>query len=453
MNMSATRLSMRSKWWLPVAALATLAVCGLNEVAYQQSRQAIDSLKSHADATGRIQRLLRVVIDAETGQRGYLLTGRQDYLKPYVHSATDSREQLGWLSAYYRKDPEVTQLVRDIRQATETKLSELSTSIVMYEQGRHQTWHELIMTDLGKESMENVRALSQRLLAIEAQRSSHDQDAINRRLLIGRWGVPVATLLSLGGLALFLRQNSKLRAFERLHAMEMKQERDQFEHEVVRRTADLTQLARHLQTASEHERSRLSRELHDELGSLMTAAKLDAARLRRSLGTPTAEVEDRLKHLNEAINNGIELKRRIIEDLRPSSLSHLGLVPALEIQALEFARRSDIKVTSRFESVALTESAQITVYRLFQEALTNLVKYAGATEVDMCVLAQEGRALVSVTDNGQGFDPAVRRGSAHGLMGMRYRVEAEGGALTVRSRPGAGTRIEAWIPFANQVQV
>lgn len=448
MNMSVTRLRMRSKWWLPAAALATLAVCGINEVAYQQSLHAIDSLRAHTEATGRIQRLLRVVIDAETGQRGFLLTGRQDYLKPYVHSAADSREQLNWLSTYYHQDAEVAQLVKDMQRATETKLSELSTSITMYQQGRHQTWHELIMTDLGKESMENVRALSQKLLAVEAKRSSKDQDAVNLRLLIGRWGVPLAMLLSLGGLALFLRQHRQLQAVEHRHALEMKKERDHLELEVIKRTADLTQLARHLQTAIEDERTRLSRELHDELGSLMTAAKLDAARLKRSLGTLSPEVEERLQHLNEAINNGIELKRRIIEDLRPSSLSHLGLVPALEIQALEFARRSDVKVTSRFEAVTLSESAQITVYRLFQEALTNLVKYAGATEVDLCVLARADRAVVSVTDNGKGFDPAERRGSTHGLMGMRYRVEAEGGALTVRSRPGAGTRIEAWIPLA-----
>lgn len=447
MSMSVVSWSRRSKWWLPVVALAALAVCGINEVAYRQSVHAITNLSEHAEATFRIQRVLRLLIDAETGQRGYLLTGRQDYLTPYLNAATDARAHLNWLSNYYKSDPVVAKLVQEVSKVSETKLSELSTSILMFEQGRHSAWRELLLTDMGRESMDSIRTLSGKLMQIELDRAALDRQTVNEHLLIGRLGVPLAILFSLLGLALFLRQGSVLQEAERRHADEIKHERDQLEHEVARRTEDLTQLARHLQTAIEHERTRLSRELHDELGALLTAAKLDAARLRRVLGTISPEAEDRLKHLNDSINNGIGLKRRIIEDLRPSSLSHLGLVPALEIQAQEFARRTDVDVQYAFDPVLLSESAQITVYRLIQEALTNMAKHAEATEVILSLRAEKGRALISVTDNGKGFDPNERRGSAHGLMGMRYRVESEGGSLTVHSRPGAGTRIEAWIPL------
>ena len=119
------------------------------------------------------------------------------------------------------------------------------------------------------------------------------------------------------------------------------------------RTAQLKELAQHLQTIREDERSRLARELHDELGALLTAAKLDVARLKSRLGSDaTADAAERLAHLNETLNGGIALKRRIIEDLRPSSLSNLGLVAALEILLREFgAAQRDRRRPSELEPV------------------------------------------------------------------------------------------------------
>ncbi|MEO8836371.1 MAG: sensor histidine kinase, partial [Caldimonas sp.] len=217
---------------------------------------------------------------------------------------------------------------------------------------------------------------------------------------------------------------------------------------VVARTAQLRELAQHLQTIREDERSHLARELHDELGALLTAAKLDVARLKSRLGSaPTPDALERLAHLNETLNGGIALKRRIIEDLRPSSLSNLGLVAALEILLREFATRSEIAVVSHLEPVELAAAAQLTVYRLVQEALTNIVKYAKAREVDVTLAPLEsGGARVAVRDDGVGFDAGAPRMSRHGLIGMRYRVEAEGGAMRLVSSPGAGTLIEASLP-------
>ena len=213
-----------------------------------------------------------------------------------------------------------------------------------------------------------------------------------------------------------------------------------------RRTGQLTDLARHLQTVREDERNYLARELHDELGALLTASKLDVARLKSRLGVLTPEVAERLQHLNEGLNSGIALKRRIIEDLRPSSLSNLGLVAALEILVREWGQRSDIVVDSQFEPVDLRPSAELTVYRLVQEALTNISKYAHASEVQVRLAASAGRVHVSVRDNGVGFDVSESRTTAHGLLGMRYRLETEGGTLELTSAPGAGALIAADLP-------
>jgi signal transduction histidine kinase len=158
------------------------------------------------------------------------------------------------------------------------------------------------------------------------------------------------------------------------------------------------------------------------------------------------EAAQRFTHLVSSIDQVIALKRRIIEDLRPSSLTHLGLVAALEIHAREFAKRAELQVKTELKPVRLSESAQMTVYRLVQECFTNIAKYSGATTVSLHLESREQQARVCVADDGKGFDAANVRSGAHGLTGMRYRVESEGGHLVVDSTPGKGTRIEAWLP-------
>src|SRR5207237_7291618 len=161
-------------------------------------------------------------------------------------------------------------------------------------------------------------------------------------------------------------------------------ERDLLERQVRERTGSLAELATHLQNVREEERGHLARELHDELGALLTAAKLDVARLKSRLGPqPAPEIMQRLQHLTESLNSGIALKRRIIEDLRPSSLSNLGLTASLEILAREFSERSGIDVTTGLEPVALDGGRQLTVYRLLPESLTNVGKYAEARQVEI----------------------------------------------------------------------
>jgi signal transduction histidine kinase len=208
-----------------------------------------------------------------------------------------------------------------------------------------------------------------------------------------------------------------------------------------------------LQNVREEERGHLARELHDELGALLTAAKLDVARLKSRLGPQAApEIAQRLQHLTEALNSGIALKRRIIEDLRPSSLSNLGLTASLEILAREFSERSGIDVTTGLEPVELDEARQLTVYRVVQESLTNVGKYAQARQVEISLHNYGNHVEVDIKDDGKGFDPQRTKASTHGLAGMRHRVEAAGGRLAVTSAPGGGTRISAVLPTSMGLQ-
>ena len=300
--------------------------------------------------------------------------------------------------------------------------------------------------------MEHVRTLGERLISYETAQVSIGRRSVYETLWLNRIGVSAMAAVSLLALFMYLRQTATLDRALADEARRMDGDRERLESEVAARTAQLKELAQHLQTIREDERSHLARELHDELGALLTAAKLDVARLKSRLGSSvTPDATERLAHLNETLNGGIALKRRIIEDLRPSSLSNLGLVAALEILLREFSARSDIAVDEELEHVELGAAAQLTVYRLVQEALTNVVKYAKATAVVVSLQpAPGGGARVSVKDNGVGFDTAVPRLARHGLIGMRYRVEAEGGTMKLTSTPGAGTLIEAQLPATPQ---
>ncbi|WP_428506705.1 sensor histidine kinase [Roseateles sp.] len=263
-----------------------------------------------------------------------------------------------------------------------------------------------------------------------------------------------------------LRRLAHLAAWRQSCRMEQRRSRQlqaglhrQLDELVRQRTVQLAELTLHLQTAREDERQRLARDLHDELGALLTSAKLDAARIKARLSALPAEPAvalERLAHLVATLNSGIAMKRRIIEDLRPSALAHLGLLAALDILCHEFADSSGLQVHSDLRPVGLGEASALVLYRALQEALTNIAKHAQARSVWVSLqmtagpvpgcTARQDFAELCVRDDGCGFDSSARRGSAYGLLGMRFRVEAEQGQLSLRSRPGEGSTLRVVLP-------
>ena len=440
-----------SPFAFPLAVIAALAMFLISESSYQQATATLDALGERALARTQIQTLWRSLTDAETGQRGYLLTNRPEYLKPYVEAQSHVADTLTWLNGYYRNDPAAGALMQLVSQASRNKLSELAETMKLHDDGREDAWRSLMLSNIGKEQMDTVRSMSQQLLDHETSRVLIDRKSLSQTLLLNRIGATAMAALSLLALYMYLRQTTALvRAREEQRRL-VQVERDILEGEVLVRTDQLTDLARHLQSVREDERHRLARELHDELGALLTAAKLDVARLKSRLGaTVTPEVAERLQHLSDGLNSGIALKRRIIEDLRPSSLSNLGLVAALDILLREWGQRSEVVVDAEFETVQLRPAGELTVYRLVQEALTNITKYAKATAVEVRLSSVDGQVHVSVRDNGVGFDMAAPRSSAHGLLGMRYRLETEGGQMVMSSAPGKGTLIRAELPESSE---
>jgi signal transduction histidine kinase len=433
---------------LILALLAALVLIGINETGYNQSAEALQRIEENTRIRSVLSRLLMQVLDAETGSRGYLLTGDPRYLEPYNAAVAEIGQNLEGLRKSYPPEAQEAEVLAQLTRNVQRKLAEMDMSVRMRKQGNEDTWKFVLLTDIGKEHMDAIRDQARRLIQGATDRMVSAQDQVQRTLRLARAGIAIVAAAALLVFALYLRQTTRLKRAGEQQQAALQQERDQLERQVRERTASLAQLATHLQQVREEERGHLARELHDELGALLTAAKLDVARLKSRLGPQGPEVLERMQHLTEALNSGIALKRRIIEDLRPSSLANLGLTPSLEILAREFSERSGIEVATSLETVELDESAQLTIYRIVQESLTNVSKYAEAAQVDVSVRDYSNHVEVEIRDDGRGFDVRSMRPSTHGLAGMRHRVEAAGGRFHVSSQPGNGTRIVAMLPKA-----
>ena len=431
---------------LILALLSALVLIGINEAGFRESSDALHRIESSTQTRNQVNQLLQQVLDAETGSRGYLLTGDPRYLEPYNAAVAAIGQSLDVLRRGYPVEAPESATMAQLTRNVQRKLAEMDMLVRMRKQGNEETWKFVLLTDVGKEQMDAIRTQAARLVQSATEGRVAAQGQVQRSLRLARGGIALVALAALIAFYLYLRQTTRLKRADEQQQHALQQERDLLEKQVRERTASLAQLATHLQQVREEERGHLARELHDELGALLTAAKLDVARLKSRLGEQPPEVVQRLQHLIDSLNSGIALKRRIIEDLRPSSLANLGLTAALEILAREFSERSGVEVACNLEAVDLDEERQLTVYRTVQESLTNVGKYAEARQVDISLRAYPNHVEVEVRDDGRGFDVKALPPSTHGLAGMRHRVEAAGGRLVLRSRPGRGTDILATLP-------
>jgi signal transduction histidine kinase len=436
----------RRPFVFPLACAAAITMVVISEGSYWQSVRTLDGLGSIGEALNNLQGLQQGVLAAEAGQRGYLLTNRKEYLLPYTRALQDIDTSFHWLDAYYASQQPPSEVLASLHALTDTKLAQLSAAIALHDDGKGAASTDIVLSELNKRQMEAIRALSSELLQYQGLKAQSGRQDLYRTLLLGRLGMALLSAISLLALYLYLRQSFALKRQQQGLKDIVQAERDRLEIEVAQRTAQLTELTHHLQTAREDERHRLARNLHDELGALLTSAKLDAARIRSRLQHTAPEALERLAHLVATLNQSIALGRSIIEDLHPSTLSNLGLVATLDILVNEFAAQSNIEAECDLLPVSLNASAELMVYRLVQEAITNIKKYARARRIRVSLAADAGQVCVCVQDDGVGFDPSAAPRSAYGLVGMRFRVEAEGGKLLVVSAPGQGTRVTVTLP-------
>jgi signal transduction histidine kinase len=236
---------------------------------------------------------------------------------------------------------------------------------------------------------------------------------------------------------------------EGLRAASQQQAKD-IESLVQARTCELSGLSTHLQELSEKERSDLARQLHDELGGLLTAAKMDLSWLQPRLAD--AVLQERLTQLGAVLDEAMDLKRRVVEDLRPSLLDHFGLATALrayvDTACAKAGLRAQIALPEE-DGPPLPKETAIALFRVIQEGLANVIRHSGARLVTLRLDLERDACRLVLSDDGRGFDAGdqqLRR--AHGILGMRQRVGALGGRLELESAPGAGTTLRVSVPRA-----
>ena len=266
---------------------------------------------------------------------------------------------------------------------------------------------------------------------------------------IGDWsgGMIALTVVSLALLFVVTRLFVVEAARQRRLRVAAERQAAEFERLIATRTRELSELSTHLQQFAETEKSELARLLHDELGGLLTAAKMDLSWLQSRL--TEAPYGQRLTQLGGVLDDAMNLKRSVVEELRPSLLDHFGLPIALRAHVEQVCLKAELKcdVTMSDEAESLPKELAIALFRVMQEGLLNVVRHAHAKEVRLAFTADAQRYLLMLTDDGCGMkmdDRAFRW--SHGLAGMRHRIEALGGTFTIDSSPAEGTTLRAQIP-------
>jgi signal transduction histidine kinase len=271
----------------------------------------------------------------------------------------------------------------------------------------------------------------------------------NRIMLAGRASVWASILLVLILVVMAVKQLlGELMNRDRLSS-KLNTEVVNFERKLEERTTLLKMLAVDYQYDVERERRKLARELHDELGSILTATKMDISWVMRKIKDVAPEANDKLTRTMRYLDQGIQFKRRVVQDLHPSLLSTFGLIPALKALIESAAERCqwELSLVLPPEDAKISESLGLIAYRLVQETLNNAAKYAEASKMSVHLQIDEQYMKLEMEDNGKGMDMSERKPVTHGLEGMRHRVIAIGGKLEIRSEPGKGMFTLALIPL------
>jgi len=225
------------------------------------------------------------------------------------------------------------------------------------------------------------------------------------------------------------------------------------EQEVAISSAQLQRLSGRLLHLQEEERERISRELHDHLGQLLTAIVMDLEWALTHCPQEFSSIHERMQEATRLAQDAIQATRELSATLRPGELKGLGLEASLREYTREFARRSGLTVefSSNLHDQSLASEVATSLYRIVQEALTNVARHAAATRIDVSLQQTAEQLTVTITDNGKGFDLArVSDPHAIGLVGMQERARLIGGVLVIRSTPNAGASVTVEVPLSRK---
>jgi len=434
---------------LLLATVVSLFVAA--QVGQRRLENASARIELGAERQAALAAVTQLVRRAESSQRGYILLGNPDYLTPFQEASAGLARALQRLDSAFAAAANPTRGdVQELERLSDTKFAEMRQTIELFGTRGRAAAVQVIRTDEGASTMAEIDDLAARIEQLE----SGEALEVSRSWQVNRWvsvAITSCALFASAGLLLLLSRLTlrQLRSKER-ETEQLTMRQGELERLVEQRTEELSELSTHLQTVAEQEKTALSRELHDELGGLLVAARMDLSWLEERLGSGDPEVGAYFRRVQEALQSGVDIKRRVIESLRPTLLDNLGLVPALSWQIAESCARAGLAHVERYpqQELTLTSQASIAVFRIVQEALANVLKHARASMVEVAIEIAPPSLLIRVQDDGVGIPlERLRPLQAHGLAAMRHRARGLGGQCQVQRPPGGGTRIEVRLPL------
>ncbi|QJR09198.1 hypothetical protein DSM104443_00235 [Usitatibacter rugosus] len=439
-----------TKYWFPllVALIVTGAILAVSEFSSRSFNRTRNDLGQSMGLQSKLLELQKNLAQAEAGQRGFLLTHKPEYRSPYDQAVTALPSIATQARDLAAEDKPGRDMLAALTELIALKMATMRSSLERADTGDFEGALALLdSTDsraLDARTTAAFESMAQRNTAALADRAARWEDSLDasRSGILAVVGLNAA-LIALLALVLIrdtrrARENAQIQAS---FAERMKREVDE-------RTAQLSALSEFLQVQSESEKAKLAGELHDELSRFLTPAQMDVNWLAGKCDDD-GEVTRRLTRLTELLDSGIDVKRRIIENLRPSLLDHLGLVPAVRWHVEEACKAANLRCNLDVQGNVerLSPDVEIALYRVVQESMANIVRHARAGRVDILLERMTDGIGVTVRDDGVGMaDVKVAARDSYGIEGMRQRLRAVGGRMDIDSRPGSGTAVRAFVP-------
>jgi signal transduction histidine kinase len=434
---------------IPILVLAGLlaGLVALFESRYQHLTELSVRITRTQDRQKSLAEFRRLLSELEASQRGFLLAEDAAHLGLMRSALPRMGATLRDLGRSYARDRVAggAEAVEHLGKLSVERLSQLRQGLELYASGGPARAAAHIREGQGLRTSNALRDAVRTLDVAESERLVNALSLWLTDLRTTRWAMGGAALLNallLAWLGVFLFREMRRKT----------RESSELQRLVEARTAELATLSSYLQNVAEREKQALSRELHDSLGGLLVATKMDVAWLRRRLRVADPELEQRFERIQEALDRGVDLKRRIVESLRPTLLDSMGLFAALRWQFGETCGRAGLNCTDTLpaDEAPLLSEAAIALFRVAQESFTNILKHSQATAAELEVTMNGGLFVLSIRDNGRGMtqDEKLLRFS-HGLSGMRHRIQALGGRWQALVRERGGTEIRVEVPLAN----
>ncbi|WP_144156588.1 sensor histidine kinase [Paraburkholderia sp. BCC1885] len=457
---ASTRLGewMRNRSWaiaMTVAIVITVGGLVILETARERIAAEYESALEARDVTVQLSTLESQLAQLRAYQSDFLLTKQAADAQAYCATAARLRQTAQQLNTYYhRREADSAELASFV-QITGLLEARIGAGAAALQQAGPQAPGLAACGTASGDRTVDTTLVDGTLSLLRDNEANRAQQALDASRADQRVSTFVAAGLSALNIVLFILLFRNLGIQIDRQARVQRQlvtQQEELDQLVTERTRQLEALGWHLQAVAENEKTQLARELHDELGAILTASKMDVAWANRKLKDSEPAISEKLTRALANLDQGIALKRRIIEDMRPTVLANFGLVTALRTLADEAAQRNNwtLELQLPEDDVQLDEQTEIALFRVAQESLNNAAKYARASRVAIGLQVGRTQVALSIADNGVGITPAdLKRTHTHGLLGMRQRVAAHGGRFDIQRGVPNGTDIHVVMPCAS----